>query len=318
MLTYFKKTFRKKTSMEKAIQWIKDHRIPGQGIACHHKTKVVTPEVTGYIIDTLYRTGEKKLAYDLARWEASIQRTDGGFAAPGSNIPYSFDTAQIARGFMAVMDDLPEMESHLRRACDYVDRYIAADGEVKTESYDAWKLPDGSFLHEYGNLYTLPPMLQAGKKLNEPKYIKAAQRGMEYFRRKADLVEFKSSLTMLSHYFGYMMEALVELGEVELARKGLKQVENIQRADGSIPAYPGVDWICSTGMAQLAIAWYKLGINGPADKATAYLEKIQNPSGGFYGGYGQGCEYFDKKEIPWAAKFFIDAWLLRDKAGTKI
>lgn len=300
--------------MEKAIQWIKDHRIPGQGIACHHKTKMVTPEVTGYIIDTLYRVGEKELAYDLARWEASIQRADGGFDAPGTKVPYSFDTAQIARGFLAVLDDMPQMEDNLRRACDYVDRYIAADGEVKTETYDAWKLPDGSILHEYGNLYMLPPMLQAGRKLNEPKYVKAAQRGMEYFRRKPDLVEFKSNLNMLSHYFGYMMEALVDMGEFDLAKKGLKQAEEIQRPDGSIPAYPGAGWVCATGMAQLSLAWYKIGITEPADKAMAYLEKIQNPSGGFYGGYGQGCNYFDKKEICWAAKFFIDAYLFKIKS----
>ncbi len=304
-------------SLQKAIDWVKKHRIPSQGIACHHKTKMVTPEVTRYIIDTLYRAGEKELAFDLARWEASIQRKDGGFNAPGTNVPYSFDTAQIARGFMVVMDDLPEMESHLRRACDYVERYIADDGEVKTETYDAWKLPDGSTLHEFGNLYMLPPMLQAGKKLNELKYVKAAQRGMEYFRGKPDLVEFKSSLAMLSHYFGYMMEALVDLGEVELAKQGLKQAEDLQRADGSIPAYPGVDWVCATGMAQLSIAWYKLGINEPADKAMAYLDKIQNLSGGFYGGYGEGCNYFDKKEISWAVKFFLDACLLRDRLRGK-
>ena len=317
MFTYMKNTFRfggrGKNPMERAVQWIKRYRIPGSGIACNHTTKMVTPEVTGYIIDTLYRVGEKELACDLARWEASIQREDGGFDAPGTNVPYSFDTAQIVRGFLAVLDDMPKVEINLRKACDYVDRFIAADGEVKTESYDTWKLPDGSMLSEYGNLYVLPPMLKAGKKLNEKRYIDAAKRGMEYYRGKTDLIEFKSSLTMLSHYFGYMMEALTELGEFELAKKGLKEAEVIQKSDGSIPAYPGVNWICSTGMAQLSIAWYNLGINGPADKAMKYLEKIQNASGGFYGGYGKGCEYFDKKEISWAAKFFIDAYLLRDK-----
>lgn len=191
ILTYLKNTLRlnslRKTPIEKAVRWIKNHRIPGDGIVCHHKTKTVTPEVTGYIIDSLYRVGEKELAYDLALWEASIQREDGSFAAPGSDDPYSFDTAQIIRGFLAVLDDMPEIEGNLRRACDYVDKYIAADGEVKTETYDAWKFADGSMLSEYGNLYVLPAMLQAGKKLNEQRYIDAARRGMDYFRKKPDL-----------------------------------------------------------------------------------------------------------------------------------
>jgi hypothetical protein len=61
---------------------------------------------------------------------------------------------------------------------------------------------------------------------------------MDYFRRKPDLVEFKRVLAMLSHYFGYMMEALVDLGEIELAKKGLEQAANIQKRNGVIPAYP--------------------------------------------------------------------------------
>ena len=314
---WFKLTVRG-NSLQKAISWVKRYRIPNSGIVAQHKTKTVTPEVTGYLIPTLYNAGEKELAYDLAKWEASIQRPDGSFVAPGSDVPYSFDTAQIARGFLAVMDDRPEFEKNLRLALDYVERYVAPDGKVLTDSYDMWLLEDGTTLSEYGNLYNLPPLLEGGIKLNEPRYIAAARRGMDYFRKKSDLVEFKPQLSMLSHYFGYMMEALVDLGETDLAKKGLEQALALQRSDGSIPAYPGVDWVCATGMAQLAIAWYKLGINEPADKAMAYLEKIQNPSGGFYGGYGQNVNYFNGKEIPWAVKFFIDAYLLRIKADFNV
>ena len=68
-------------------------------------------------------------------------------------------------------------------------------------------------------------------------------------------------------------------------------------------------------MAQLSLAWYKVGIPEPANKAMAYLDKIQNPSGGFYGGIGPGALYFPGQEISWAAKFFIDACLLREKAN---
>ena len=83
----------------------------------------------------------------------------------------------------------------------------------------------------------------------------------------------------------------------------------IQKKDGSIPAYPGATWVCSTGMAQLAIAWYMLGDREPADKAMNYLVRLQNPSGGFYGGYGRKAQYFPQEEISWAVKYFIDAYL---------
>ncbi len=295
----------------KAIQWVKNNRVPGSGIRANSKAEMITPEVTGYLTDSLYRVGERDFALDLARWEVSVQKPNGAFGAP-DGVPYTFDTAQVARGFLTLMDDNPEFEGPLRRACDYVEKMIAPDGNVTHESMDMWYLPDGTILSEYGNLYVLPPMLQAGKKLNEPRYTAAAKRGMEYFRKKPDLVKFKSELAMLSHYFGYMMEALVDLGEIELAKKGLKQALAVQRPDGSIPAFPGAQWVCSTGIAQLAIAWYKLGQREPADKAMEYLFRLQNPNGGFYGGYGPKANYFPDAEIPWAVKFFLDAVLLRN------
>ena len=303
------------TPLQRALEWVKEHRIPNSGIVVHHKTKNVTSEVTGYLIASLYGAGEEKLAYDLARWEVTVQKKDGSFTPPGINVSYTFDTAQVIRGFLAVLDDMPHLEGHLRLACDYVDKNIDSKGKVLTVSYDMWKLSDGSRLTEYGNLYVLPAMLQAGIKLGEQKYIDAARRGMNYFREFPDLVEFKRNLSTFSHYFGYMMEALVDLGEKELALKGLKQVEDLQSSYGAIPAYPGSTWDCATGMAQLAVAWYKLGIKGPADKAVKYLEGIQNPSGGFYGGYGRDVEYFDKQEISWAVKFFIDACYWRDQSN---
>ena len=110
--------------------------------------------------------------------------------------------------------------------------------------------------------------------------------------------------------FGYMMEALVDLGELDLAEKGLAQAEVVQQPDGGIPAYPGATWTCSTGTAQLAIAWLKMGRREPATKAVRYLERLQHPSGGFFGSYGKGAIYFTKEEISWAVKFFIDAELL--------
>jgi hypothetical protein len=299
------------TGLERAVGWVKANRIPGSGVRPYHKSAVPTMEVTGYLIPTLRDVGEKELAKELALWEASVQAPDGSFVAPGEDVPYTFDSAQVIRGFLAMIDDLPRLEGNLRRACDFVASQIGLDGRVKTPSYDAWKLDDGTHFTEYAHLYVLPPLRFAGEKLNEPRYVEVARRGMEYFRRKPDLVQFKAEIGTLSHIFGYMMEALVEMGEGDLARAGLKQAEAIQKEDGAIPAFPGVKWICSTGMAQLAVAWYKLGERGPANRAMDYLATLQNESGGFYGSYGEGARYFPAEEISWAPKYYIDAWLLR-------
>jgi len=292
---------------DKALEWGK--KVYKVGAKLPPNVVPPTEETAGYFIPTFYQYGEKELACEIARWEASRQRPDGSFSAAG--VPYTFDTAQVVRGFVAVLDDMPELEEPLRRACDYVESQIDKDGRVHTVSYAGWRLCDGSVFSDYCHLYALYPLVEAGRKLSEPKYIEAADRGVSYFRKINDLVEFKPELATLSHIFGYMMEALAELGEVELAEKGLQQAEELQKKNGSIPAYPGVNWVCSTGMAQLAAAWYRLGNYEPADKALQYLETIQNPSGGFYGGYGRNVQYFADKEIGWAAKYFLDCHLLK-------
>ncbi len=299
----------KKSALEKAIGWVKRHRAGKTGVVVHHKTKDLTPEVSGYLIGSLVKAGEKELAFDLARWEASIQMPDGSFAAPGVETPYTFDTAQVLRGFLAVVDDRPRLKPNLLKACDFVAGQIDERGEIHTPSDDIWILPGGGKLSEYCNLYCLAPLLEAGQRFGVSRYVGTARRSLEFYKRKPDLVEFKPELGTLSHIFGYMMEALADLGEKELAHRGLAQAEKIQKPNGAIPAYPGVDWVCSTGMAQLGLAWHKVGNHAQAERMLAYLETIQNPSGGFYGGYGEGAEYFPDKEISWANKFFIDLYL---------
>src|SRR3989338_10205797 len=85
----------KRSSLRKAVDWVKRHRVNKGGIAVHHQTKEVTPEVTGYLIKSLYDAGEKQLAYDLTKWDISIQKPDGSFAAPSVQTSYTFDTAQV-------------------------------------------------------------------------------------------------------------------------------------------------------------------------------------------------------------------------------
>jgi malonyl-CoA O-methyltransferase len=67
-------------------------------------------------------------------------------------------------------------------------------------------------------------------------------------------------------------------------------------------------------MAQNAIVWYTLGDTTRANRAMAYLETIQNKSGGFYGSYGKGAKYIAGGEISWGVKYFLDAWLLKQRA----
>ncbi len=295
---------KRKPSYERAMDWFKNHMVEGQGIIVHTRQPVPYPEVTGYFIPTLYQWGEDELARTCARWLLSIQHGDGAFPAPDGT-PYTFDTGQIMRGLCSALgdDQLEGVEPALRKACDWILTQIEDNGRLSTPSTELWTGIASDLIHTY----VLPPLVQAGELLDRPDYIERARFVLEYYKRQKDLVPFNR----LSHFHAYAMEALCELGEFELARAGMAEVARCQRPNGAIPAYPDVDWVCSTGMAQYAIVWYTLGQREPADRAMAYLEKIQNKSGGFFGSYGEGAQYISGGEISWAVKYFLDAWKLK-------
>ena len=301
---------KKKPSYERAMDWFKDHMVTDKGIIVHTKQPVPYAEVTGYFIPTLYQWGEKELARTCTRWLMSIQLEDGAFPAP-DGVPYTFDTGQIMRGLCSALDDdeLEGVEQSLRRACDWILTQIEDDGRLGTPSTELWTDIASDLIHTY----VLPPLVQAGKLLDVPEYIERAEFVLSYYKQQEALVPFNR----LSHFHAYAMEALCELGEFELAAQGMADVEKLQRSNGAIPAYPDVDWVCSTGMAQYAIIWYMLGNKEPADRAMRYLEKIQNKSGGFFGSYGKGAQYISGGEISWAVKYFLDAWKLKMAAEKK-
>jgi malonyl-CoA O-methyltransferase len=299
---------KKKPSYERAMDWFKANMVPGQGIIVHTKQPVPYPEVTGYFIPTLYNWNEPELARTCTRWLMSIQLPDGAFPAP-DGVPYTFDTAQIMRGLCAAIDDVPGARESLRRASDWMLTQVDASGRLLTPSTELWTGIASDLIHTYA----LPPLAQAGKLLGMKEYEDAAKFVLEHYKQRDDLVPFNR----LSHFHAYAMEALCEMGELDLARQGMADVAKVQRSDGSIPAYPDVEWVCSTGMAQYAIVWYALGDPTRANRAINYLEKIQNKSGGFFGSYGKGAKYIAGGEISWGVKYFLDAWQLKLKAEGK-
>lgn len=295
---------KKKPSYERAMDWCKQHTVPGQGVIVHTRQPVAYPEVTGYYIPTLYQWGEQELARSYTRWLLSIQLPDGAFPAP-DGVPYTFDTGQIMRGLVAALDDMEGVEQPLRRACDWMLTQVEPSGRLTTPSTELWTGIASDLIHTYA----LPPLMEAGKRLGVKEYRDAAAFVLDYYKRQDDLVPFNR----LSHFHAYAMEALCELGETELAARGMADVARVQRKDGAIPAYPDVEWVCSTGMAQYAIVWYTLGERERADRALRYLEKIQNKSGGFFGSYGKGAQYIAGGEISWAVKYFLDAYRLKQQ-----
>jgi len=173
------------------------------------------------------------------------------------------------------------------------------------------------FPHEYDGknhipesiqLHILPVLLQAEDSFGDPSYREAAEHCLEFYLRVDGTLDVDATLT---HFLAYEIEALIELGRVDVAEQALEELQSLQRPDGSVRAIGGADWVCIPGLIQAAVCWYKTGHYQAADAALKWAEQHQEASGGFKGSLGPGAWYFPRNEPAWAAKYYLDANIWR-------
>lgn len=287
-----------------SLGWVKNHLQSNAGIMVSNRQRISYPEVSGYFLPTLYQWGERDLAVRIAKWLTRIQQKDGSFCSI-TGVPYSFDTGQVVRGLLAAQENEGDFKKEVLKAGDWLLSQVDKKGRLKTPSTEIW----AGLADERIHLYILPVLIEAGKKFKKRNYIFEAKRVLNYYKREKNLLKFDIRL----HFYLYILEALFDLGEVRLAKKGFRNLLRIQKLDGSLPAYPDVDWICSSGLAQFSLLGYKLGYDLEADRALHFLITLQTRSGGFLGSYGLGASFAKHEEISWTIKFFLDAYWLKIK-----
>lgn len=306
----------------RALNWIDNNTIDGSGIAVSSKEHRVYPEVTGYYIPTLLEWGERDRACAYAKHLLSIQKEDGSWYDSNDQDPYVFDSAQILKGLVAIRDIMPEADRHIINGCDWILSNVHDDGRLTTPCMDAWGDSE-DFCSELIHIYCLSPIIQAGNIFNRQEFIGSAKRILEYYKRNMkDRIE---NFSLLSHFYAYVMEGLYDLGEIDLCRESMMRLEKYRNSKGGIPGLKDVPWVCSTGLFQLAVVWYKLGDLDRGNSLFYYALSLQNESGGWYGSYpGPGLfsrlyrgrnkpYYFPNEEISWAVKYFLDALALKEK-----
>ena len=303
-------------NFDKALKWIEKNTIHDNGITVTSKQKVIYPEVTGYYIPTLLRWNEVERACAYARYLCTIQKEDGSWYDPTDTAPYVFDSAQILKGLLAIRETLPEVDEHIVKGCDWILSNMQEDGRLTTPDMDAWG-KDENFCSELVHIYCLSPIKRAGELYQRPDYIKAAEKILDYYKKEK--IEKIKNFSLLSHFYAYVMEGLYDLGEKELCRESMMRLEKYRNRKGGIPGLNDVPWVCSTGLFQLAIVWYKLGDLERGNTLFFYALSLQNESGGWYGSYPapnllakfyKGRKkpyYFPDEEISWAVKYFLDA-----------
>lgn len=293
----------------KAIGWVIKNTNNGEGVICNSKFKKSYPEVTGYYIPTLLRWGYKELAIQYAKWLCQIQHEDGAWYDTQGENPYIFDSAQILKGLIAIREYIPEVDTSIEKGCDWILSNMTSEGRLVSPLENPWG--DGKTYSELIHTYCISPIKEAGKLLNREDYVKKADLIVDYYTTKCrdKILNFD----LLSHFYAYVMEAMIDIGHEELAREAMDKIATIQKESGAVPGYNNVDWVCSTGLFQLALVWFRLGDLERGHKAFGYACKLQNETGGWYGSYisednaNEINTYFPDAEISWANKYFLDA-----------
>jgi len=288
---------------QQAKQWIERYTVPSEGISVSSSRRWSYPEVTGYYIPTLLDWGMKDLALRYGKWLLTIQNDDGSWNDPRGKSPYVFDTGQILRGLHALADEYLEFKQPLLKGCDWIKSRQLESGRITTPDTSMW----GHGLSESIHLYAIAPLLWAAEKFDRPDLKTVVEKALQYYigERK----DFRYNC--LSHFHAYEIDGIIELGRTDLAQNAMKEIAALQRKNGSVPGYPGQAGVCSTGLFQYAVIWYKLGEMDRADRAFEYACSLQNPSGGWFGSYGKCDNYFVDAEIAWAVKYFLDAFHLK-------
>ncbi len=287
----------------RALQWVRNNELSTGGIRTRSGSAIGYPEVTGYLVPTMLQYGERDLAIRFARWLCCIQRADGSFTDQ-EGVSYIFDSGQVLRGLLAIGELVPESLDAAGRVADYLCAQMVDEGKRGFGDRYNGTIPEAV------HLYVLPPLVEAAGILRNPVYKVAAERCLDFYCQHESALQIND----LTHFLAYELEALIDLNRGEIAESIMNRLRARQSIDGAVPGVGDASWVCSPGLAQLAICWYKLGQAEQGDKALAWLESRQCPSGGFLGSYGAGANYFPKAELPWAAKFYLDAHLLRVKA----
>lgn len=304
---------------KKAISWIEANTIvekTGKSIINNTNCHKGYPEVTGYYIPTLIRWGYRELAIDYAKWLISIQHDDGSWYDTFAQMPYVFDTAQILKGLLAAYSIWPDenVKNAIIKGAMWLAGNIQHDGRFKAADESIWKMPKA--YSELIHLYCLSPIREVGIQFSKPELLKMVDLSIDYY--KQNHMEEILHFDLLSHFYAYVMEALVDLGELELAKIAMNNIANFQTEDGAVPGYNDVHWVCSTGLFQLALTWFRVGDIERGIKAFSYACRLQNESGGWYGSYpsaeDESNDYFAASEISWAVKYFLDALYYKNKA----
>ncbi|MGB8989968.1 MAG: prenyltransferase/squalene oxidase repeat-containing protein [Candidatus Sulfotelmatobacter sp.] len=308
------------------------------------------PEVTGYIVPTLYdladATGDGRCAEAAersTRWLLSLQMPTGAFPGGLHGIfhgneaqPSVFNTGQILQGLVRAYAETkrPEIVKAAVSAGDWLVDMQQPDG--------SWSGP-GAYqgtAHTYYSMVAWSLAELSGRVADE-KYGNAAERNLDWVLSQwrpsgwFDGINLRGHPDYL-HFIAYVLQGVLECGRLrrrddafqKIAKSAwvlLRRFENNKYLPGAYEAdfKRGAQFACLTGNAQMSCVWLRLfemtddlRYLNAALKMNEMLKRLvltegrRGVDGGVSGSYPVWGAYQPLRYISWGCKFFADALML--------
>ncbi len=283
-----------------------------------------------------------------------LQLPDGAF--PGLEVkenrtaPSPFNTAQIVNGLVAWHRETQDERAlqSARRAGDWLIANQEPDGSWKKHVY----MGVSAAYHAHASCW----LAELGSHCGDEKYVRAAERHMDwvlslrdresgFFDRAGFSEADHAARRSVTHTLAYTLFGVLFTGEVterndaiEAVRFAAAKIARRLELDGELPGVldhrfkRAAHYQCLTGNAQMALIWMRLfQHDGDARWINAALKAIDlvkaaqpfdNPNPGIRGGI-PGSDpvtggYITLALPNWAAKFFLDALLAKERVLDQI
>jgi len=282
-------------ALRSVIDWIFHAQRPDGGIAAYYSLLTgyseSYPEVTGYIIPTLYDFGRltgdlvaRHAIYLATDWLLSLQMTSGAFpgglhasdSGPNKNVqPSVFNTGQILQGLVRA-----HVETHTKtRRAEILKRAVAAgDWLAATQQADgSWTGPAAyqGTAHTYYSMVSWA-LAQLAAESGDARHAAAADRNIDWVLAHVKPSGWIDGINLHGHpaylhFIAYVIQGMLECGilcrrddAIQAAAKSawvlLRKFETHKRLLGTYePDFRGGQrFACLTGNAQMSCIWLRL------------------------------------------------------------
>jgi hypothetical protein len=344
-------------TLNSLLRWLLDAQHPDGGIAAYYSLltgySASYPEVTGYIVPTLYDcfrvNGDHQAvaaAERATRWLLSLQMPTGAFPGGLSGRfqkdeaqPSVFNTGQILQGLVRahIETNRPEILRAAVAAGDWLIRMQGSDG--------SWSGPAAyqNVAHTYYSMVSWA-LAELSERSGDHRHALAAEKNLDWVLAHFwpsgwfDGINLRGHPIYL-HFIAYVLQGVLECGilrcrndAVQAVAKSasvlLRKFETSKYLSGAYESdfKNGQHFACLTGNAQISCVWLRIfEVSGnlrylnAALKMNEMLKQLipasgrRGIAGGVSGSYPVWGKYQPFRYISWGCKFFADALLMEQR-----